>query len=114
MAEISHSIDLNLLDQLRDKNFRQQFFWAESSALIAEKLIELRKRRGYTQKQVAQITGTQQPAISRAEQADYQNWNLKTLRSIAGALDARVRVLIEPAEDILSEYETEPADAKEA
>ncbi len=51
------------------------------------------------------MIGTKQPAISRAEQADYENWNLNTIRMIADALDARVRVLIEPFEDILSEYE---------
>jgi hypothetical protein len=42
-----------------------------------------------------------QPAISRSEQADYQNWNLNTLRIIAEAQDARIRVLIEAVEDIL-------------
>jgi transcriptional regulator with XRE-family HTH domain len=105
-AEIAHSIDLDLPRKLRDDpEYRRKFFLAESSAEIAEQLIALRKRRGLTQAQIADATATKQPAISRAEQADYQNHNLGTLRSIAQTLDARVRVLIQAYEDILVEYE---------
>jgi transcriptional regulator with XRE-family HTH domain len=112
MTDVASQIDLNLPHRLReDPGYRRRFFWAESSAKIAAALIALRKRRGLNQKQVAEITGTKQPAISRAEQADYQNWNLNTLRSIADALDARVRVLIEPSEDVLKEYDTETVAA---
>lgn len=106
MTDIAPSIDVNLSAKLRDKLYRRKFFWAESSARIAEQLIMLRKRRGLNQKQVADLTDTKQPAISRPEQADYQNWNLRTLRSIADALDARLRVHIEPSEDVLKEYES--------
>jgi transcriptional regulator with XRE-family HTH domain len=104
--EIAHSIDLDLPRKLRDDpEYRRKFFLAESSAEIAEQLIALRKRRGLTQAQIADATATKQPAISRAEQSDYQNHNLGTLRSIAQTLDARVRVLIQAYEDILVEYE---------
>ena len=99
-------VNLELARRLReDKNARLRYFWAESSRKIAEQLIALRKRRGLTQADVAKLTATKQPAISRVEQADYQNWNLKTLRSIAEALDARVLVVIQPSEDVLNEYE---------
>jgi transcriptional regulator with XRE-family HTH domain len=114
MTEIAHSIDLNLPQKLRDKPYRQKFFWAESCAHIAKQLIDLRKRRGLNQKQVAEMTGTKQPAISRFEQADYQNRNFNTLLSIADVLDARVRVLIQPYEDILKEYVNEVADTAES
>jgi transcriptional regulator with XRE-family HTH domain len=107
MADVAHSIDLDLANKLRDDpKYRQRFFLAEASAHIAAQLIALRKRRGLSQKEVAQLAGTRQPAISRAEQADYQNWSLNTLRSIADALHARIRVYIQPAEDILGEYES--------
>jgi transcriptional regulator with XRE-family HTH domain len=104
MANVAHSIDLNLTDELRDRDFRQKFFLAESSAQIASQLIALRKRRDLNQQQVAELIGTQQPAISRVEKADYQSWSFNILRKIADALDARIRVLIEPAEDVLREY----------
>lgn len=103
--ETALPIDLKLSEKLKDKTYRQQFFLAEASARIAEQLIKLRERRGLSQKEVAEVVGTKQPAISRAEQADYQNWSLSTLRGIAAALDARIRVVIEPAEDVLPEYD---------
>src|SRR6266851_1486022 len=114
VADIAHSIDLNLPEKLRDRAYRLKFFWAETSAKIAAQLIALRKRRGLNQKQVAELAGTKQPAISRAEQADYQNWSFNTLRSIADALDARIRVTIEPYEDVLKEYDSSGASPPES
>lgn len=105
MPEVAHPIDLDLVAKLRDRGYRQNFFMAESSARIAAQLIALRKKRGLNQQQVAEMIGTRQPAISRVEKADYQNWSFNTLRNIADALDARIRVYIEPSEDVLGEYE---------
>jgi DNA-binding XRE family transcriptional regulator len=102
---VAYSIDLNLPERLRDRAYRLKFFWAETSAKIAAQLIELRRRRGLNQTQLAKLVGTKQSAILRAEQADYQNWNIKSIRKIAESLDARVRVLIEPSEDVIREYE---------
>lgn len=100
------SIDLDVAQRLKeDPEFRQEFFLAEASALIARQLIALRKRRGLNQQQVAELLETKQPAISRIESADYQNWSFNNLRRYAGKLDARIRVLIEPSEDVLPEYE---------
>jgi transcriptional regulator with XRE-family HTH domain len=107
MAEIAHSIGLNLPEKLKDREYRQKFFLAESSAQIAAQLIALRKRRELNQHQLADLINTKQPAISRIEKADYQSWSFSILRKIAGVLDARIRVLIEPSEDILGEYESE-------
>jgi transcriptional regulator with XRE-family HTH domain len=102
------SIDLNVAEKLKqDQEFRQRFFVAESSAQIARQLIALRKRRGLSQVQLAEKLGTHQPAISRVESADYRNWSYNTLRKAAEALDARLRVFLEPAEDVLKEYESE-------
>ncbi len=102
------SIDLSVFERLKnDPEFRQKFFLAESSAKIAQQLINLRKRRKLNQTQVAEKIETGQPAISRVESADYCNWSFNTLRKLAAAMDARIRVLIEPAEDVLSEYAAE-------
>jgi transcriptional regulator with XRE-family HTH domain len=100
------SIDTNIADKLRaDREFRQQFFYAEASVKIAQQLIALRKRRHLNQMQVAEMLGTGQPAISRVESADYRNWSFNTLRRLAEAMDARLRVSIEPFEDVIEEYE---------
>lgn len=108
------SIDLDIAQRLKeDPKFRQAYFLAESSGMIARQLIRLRKRRGLSQKDVARELETRQPAISRVESADYCNWSFNTLRRLAEAMDARLRVIIEPAEDILREYEAQKdADRK--
>lgn len=105
--ELAFPVELKIPEKLRDKEYRQKFFLAEASSRIAAQLIALRKRRGLNQKEVAELTQTRQPAISRVEQADYQNWSFNTLRAITDALDARIRVIIEPAEDVLKEYESD-------
>lgn len=109
MSNFLPSINLDLPKKLKDKNYRRSFFLAETSALIAKQLISLRKRRGLNQTQVAELLETKQPAISRVERADYHNWSFNTLWKLAEAMDARLRVLIEPVEDVLAEYEPQQA-----
>lgn len=104
MAETAQRIDLDLARKLRDREYRKRYFLAEASAQIACQLIALRKRRGLNQTEVATLARTQQPAISRVERADYRNWSFKTLETLAEVMDARLRVYIEPSEDILAEY----------
>lgn len=101
------SIDLELTSKLQDPEYRESFFLAEASAEIARQLITLRKLRGYSQSELAERAGTQQPAVSRAEQADYQNWSFTTLRKLTNAMAGRLRVIIEPLEDVLAEYAPE-------
>jgi transcriptional regulator with XRE-family HTH domain len=105
MTDLNPSIELNIAEQLRDSEYRQEFFIAESSSLIAKQLIELRKRRGLTQTDLALLCDTGQPAISRVERADYQGWSYRMLLKLSQKLDARLRVYIEASEDVLPEYE---------
>lgn len=107
------SIDLDIAERLRaNADFRQAYFLAESSAMIARQIIGLRKRRGLSQTDVANQLNTGQPAISRVESADYRNWSFNTLRRLAQAMDARIRISIEASEDVLGEYE-KPAAVEE-
>jgi transcriptional regulator with XRE-family HTH domain len=98
------SIELGLLRKLQDREYRQKFFLAEASAKIARQLVRLRKRRGLSQRDLATEVGMQQPRISQVERADYMNWSFNTLRRLAEAMDARIRVIIEASEDVLFEY----------
>jgi transcriptional regulator with XRE-family HTH domain len=97
-------IDLDLPRKLEDPVYRERFFLAEASADIARQLIALRKRRDLNQTELAERAGTQQPAVSRAEQADYQNWSFNTLRKLTNAMGGRLRVVIDAWEDVLPEY----------
>ena len=113
MSAYLASLNLNIAEKLLDRGYRASFFIAEASAQIAKQLVALRKRRKLTQVELAALAGTGQPAISRAERADYRNWSFNTLRSLAEAMDARISVTIEAAEDVLHEYD-EGSLAKES
>lgn len=106
------SIDLRLPEKLRDPEYRREFFDAETSAQIAHQLIDLRKLRGMSQTVLAAKIGTKQAGISRIESADYGKWSFNTLRKIAEVLDARLRVIIQPSEAVLEEYQ-EPDEKPE-
>jgi transcriptional regulator with XRE-family HTH domain len=110
---IAQSTDLNVAKKLKeDREFRHAFFIAESSAKIAQQLIDLRKRRVLNQTELAELIETGQPAISRVESADYSNWSFNTLRRLAEALDARLRVIIEASEDVIPEYEAQEQSSR--
>ncbi len=100
------SIDLNLARKLRDKEYRDAFFENWSADEVADQMRRLRKRRKMRQVDVAERSGIRhQSAISRIEQSDYSAWNFATLLRIGQALDARVRIVFEPAEEVISSYE---------
>ena len=99
------SIELRLAEKLRDKTYRQEFFRGLTQDEIAMQVRTLRKQRGLRQADLARLTDTAQSAISRLEQADYSRWGFNTLMSIADALDARVRFVLEPAEEAIQHFE---------
>lgn len=70
---------------------------------IAENVVRLRRHRGLTQRALAERLGTRQPAIARIEAAA-ANPRLGTLRELAHALGARLRILFEPQEIAFPEY----------
>lgn len=62
------------------------------NADIAQQVHDLRTEAGLTQKQLADLVGTQQSAISRIEDADYDGHSLAMLRRIAKALNRQLKV----------------------
>ena len=64
--------------------------------IIAEQVYELRTKAGLSQKQLGDLIGTTQSAISRLEDADYNGYSLPTLAKIAAALHQRVEVRFVP------------------
>ena len=65
----------------------------EEYALIRQ-LIDLRIERGLSQRQLAKRAGMQQPVIARLEGG--KTASLRTLKRVADALDADVRVTLIP------------------
>jgi ribosome-binding protein aMBF1 (putative translation factor) len=64
---------------------------------VAQKIHDLRKKAGLTQRQLAEKIGTQQSVISDLEAADYTGHSLAMLTRIAEALDKRVEIRFVPA-----------------
>ncbi len=64
----------------------------------------MRLRRRLRQSELAAQAHTGQSAISRIEKDDYDGWSYKTLLAIASVLKARLRIRLEPLEDVIEEY----------
>jgi predicted XRE-type DNA-binding protein len=63
---------------------------------IAEQVYNLRIQAGLSQKELADLVGTTQSAISRLEDADYNGHSLTMLRKVAAALNQHVQVRFAP------------------
>jgi transcriptional regulator with XRE-family HTH domain len=105
MAFIS-PLKLNIAKRLReDKEFQKRFFQGQAQDEIAMSIRSLREKRTMRQTDLAKKSKMKQSAISRIEQSDYSGWTFKTLLRVGDALDARLRVILEPAEIVIARYE---------
>jgi transcriptional regulator with XRE-family HTH domain len=98
------SIKLNISKKLTNKEYFHKFFKVRSQDEIAEAIRDLREDRGYSQMELAEMTGMKQSAVSRIEKPTYGNWNFKTLWRVAKALDARWKLVLDPMESVIEEY----------
>ena len=63
---------------------------------VARMIYDARMAAGLTQKQLADMIGSQQSVIARLEDADYEGHSLSMLRRIAEALDQKLEVRFVP------------------
>lgn len=75
-----------------DTALREAADKAVEDALIGQMIYDIRTQAGLTQKQLAELAGTDQAVISRLEDADYEGHTMSMLRRIAKALGKRVEV----------------------
>lgn len=75
------------IDDLKDKEFRDDFVADRLRTRIALQIRSLREDRGWTQKQLADAAGKKQSVISRIEDPDYEGVGLQTLFEVAAAFD---------------------------
>jgi len=76
---------------LESSSFRRAAKEVEHEYIVAKALIELRKRKGLTQKELAEKIGTKQPVISRIETGVVKP-SIALLERIAQALGAQLEV----------------------
>jgi len=91
------NFDDYLAKQLKDDAFAERFRKAGEAWDVALQIAALRTEAGLTQKELAEKVGTTQQQICRLESPSYEGHSLSLLRRIAAALNAQVRVVLEPA-----------------
>jgi predicted XRE-type DNA-binding protein len=78
---------------IRNSKEREESLQRERENIgIAEQVYNLRTQANLSQKELADLVGTTQSAISRLEDADYEGHSLTMLRKIAAALNQHVEV----------------------
>lgn len=85
---------VEILDRLtgNDSELREMIAEEKTNAQVARMICDARIEAGLTQKQLADLVGTQQSTIARLEDADYEGHSLSMLRRIAAALNLGLEV----------------------
>jgi transcriptional regulator with XRE-family HTH domain len=92
------NFDAYLEEQLKDKDFAERFEQSGAAWDVALQLAALRKKAGISQIELARKLKTSQQQISRLESPAYEGHSLSMLRRVAHALNAEVKVVIEPVQ----------------
>lgn len=87
----------HLKDELKNPEFRKHFEEERRALALAIKIVSLRQKNGWTQKDFAKAMGTSQQAVSRIESGEYEGFTLKTLEKIAEATRTRLKIDFLPA-----------------
>lgn len=97
--------DMNetLRHDLRDAEFAEGYAESFLDAYIATQIKVLREESDLTQSEFADLLGTKQTVISRAENVNYSSWNIKTLKKMARVLGVRLRVSFETYGSLIEE-----------
>jgi len=103
------NFDRYLEKQLRDPMFAARFRNASEAWDVALQIAALREQAGLSQKDLAKLLKTSQQQISRLESPGYEGHSLSMLRRVANALDAKVRVVFEPAKSSSGMHAAETA-----
>ena len=84
--------------KLVNQKFRKTFEDEYEKLSIGEKILQMRLSAELTQAELAKRIGTTASAISRYENAEYDRYELKTLRKIAEACGGRLHLIMEPGD----------------
>jgi len=78
--------------KLADTEFRKAFEIEYEKLTIGEQITKLRLSANLTQAELADRVGTTASAISRYENAEYDKYEIQTLRKIASACGAELKI----------------------
>lgn len=80
-----------LSEQMKDPEFKTEFEALEPEFAIIQAIIDARKLKGITQKELSERTGIAQGDISKIENGN-ANPSLKTLQRLATAMDMSLKI----------------------
>jgi len=96
---------------LTNREFRDSYVYEHVRNGIPFQIRALRKKRNWSQAQLAKAAETSRTVITRIEDPNYGNLTLKTLYQIASAFDVALLVKFVPFTRLLREYEDVSSDA---
>lgn len=80
-----------LNEQMKDPEFKAEFDALEPEFAIIQAMIDARKLRGITQKELSEKTGIAQGDISKLENGN-GNPSIRTLQRLAAAMDMSLKI----------------------
>ena len=89
------TLDELIEEQLQDPIFKEKYDALEPEFTVMQAMIDARKERGMTQKDLAKATGISQADISRLE-CGTGNPSIKTLQRVAQALQMVLKIEFVP------------------
>ena len=81
-----------IFDSFGNKEYRDAFVAEHLNSGLAFQIRALREKNGWTQDELARLTGKAQETISQLENPDYGRFTLKTLKALASAFDLALMV----------------------
>ncbi len=82
-----------IMSRLQEEEVKADDMQGEMSSVV-QQMINLRRRKGLSQRQLAELVGTHQPSISRLEAGHIGS--ITFLQKIADALDASIEIRFVP------------------
>jgi len=99
------SLLTRLIDRLRDKTYRRAYVEDFGDAYLATQIKVLREQRNLTQTEFANLVGVRQSQVCRWENVNNSGWQLRSLKSIARALDVVLSVQFESFGQVMPRIE---------
>jgi transcriptional regulator with XRE-family HTH domain len=90
----------------KDKRYREEYALAMLKRMIPYQTRAIRRKREWSQVQLARAAGVTQGVISRAEDPDYGNLTLTTIGKIAAGYDLAAIVKFVPFSELVRQSET--------
>lgn len=84
-----------LNEQLQDKELKAEYDALEPEFTIIQAMIDARKKKGITQKELSERTGIAQGDISKMENGN-ANPSIRTLQRLAAAMDMSLKIEFVP------------------